>query len=173
MLFIYTEVLMDKISALFPVRKSLRLQNYDYAQVGGYFVTICSYQRKDIFGFVNSGTMNFNNIGQIVIDTWKQLSHRFPMITLDQFCLLPNHFHGIIFINTSIDPPRKVSLSRIIQCFKSLTTIEIHRSIRTVNYFIWQRGYIDRIIRNDKELNHIREYIVNNPTQWDLGKDNP
>jgi REP element-mobilizing transposase RayT len=84
-------------------RHSIRLPGYDYSQAGAYFITLCTYQRKCIFGeIVGAGfipaQMKLNEYGQIAYDQWQKLPERFENIELDAFAIMPNHIHGIIII---------------------------------------------------------------------------
>ncbi|MBN2546619.1 MAG: transposase, partial [Spirochaetes bacterium] len=95
---------------------------------------------------------------------------------LDEFIIMPNHIHGIIEItrrdvinhvptnekNPMLNP---YSLSAIIRWFKGRTTFEIHRFINQIN-FKWQSRFYDHIIRDDDDLNNIREYIIYNHLKW-------
>ena len=83
-------------------RRSIRLKNYDYSQAGYYFVTICCYQRQCLFGDIVNSLMQLNQYGEIVEQTYQWLSQRYPYLILDEWIIMPNHFHGIIVItNTS------------------------------------------------------------------------
>jgi putative transposase len=81
-----------------PRRRSIRLKDFDYAQAGAYFVTICSHNKKLLFGSVIEGKSIPNHLGNIVIDCWGLVPTHFPNIILDTFVLMPNHIHGIIMI---------------------------------------------------------------------------
>jgi putative transposase len=78
-------------------RHSIRLRGYDYSQEGAYFITICTHERKDLFGKVVDKVMRLNPTGDIVREVWGDLSRRFPGIQIDVSVVMPNHFHGIIF----------------------------------------------------------------------------
>ena len=80
-------------------RRSLRLQDYDYSQPGAYFVTICVKDRKCLLGSVTDGEMRLAKYGLIAAKSWQWLSSAYPYISLDEWTIMPNHFHGIIFIN--------------------------------------------------------------------------
>ncbi len=82
---------------------------------------------------------------------------------------MPNHIHFIIILNNESE--NKFIVTRIVVAFKSITTIELHK--KGLNYFKWQRSFYDRIIRNEKELYNIRQYIDQNPLRWELEKDKP
>ena len=79
-------------------RKPLRLPGYDYATPGAYFVTICANGRQNVFGEVINGEMRLDETGQIVSDVWRALPDRYPFIECDQFIVMPNHVHGIIWL---------------------------------------------------------------------------
>ena len=79
-------------------RRSIRLSGYDYSQSGAYFVTICSYQRQCVFGDIVNGQMHLNQYGDIVADTYQWLCQRYPFLHLDEWIIMPNHFHAIMVI---------------------------------------------------------------------------
>ncbi|WP_103670234.1 transposase [Pseudanabaena sp. BC1403] len=144
-------------------RQSIRLQGYDYAKEGIYFVTICCYQRQHLFGEIDNGEMKINLIGQIVAALWQKIPQHFPNVELDGFTLMPDHLHGIIIISESKE---KASLANIIQNFKSISSRKINRINKNYGISIWQRNYYERIVRTEQELTNLREYIKNNPANW-------
>ena len=79
-------------------RRSIRLPGYDYSQAGYYFVTICCHQRQRLFGKIVNRAMQLNQYGQIVAQTYQWLSSRYPYVYLDEWIVMPNHFHGIIVL---------------------------------------------------------------------------
>ncbi len=83
-------------------RKSIRLKDYDYSQAGGYYVTIVTQGRECLFGEIVNGEMMLNETGRMVLKWWNELPDKFPSITLGDFIIMPNHFHGIIFIHETI-----------------------------------------------------------------------
>jgi REP element-mobilizing transposase RayT len=85
-------------------RRSVRLQGYDYSQVGGYFVTICAAARECLFGEVVDGEMHLSAIGEIVADRWQIIPEHIPAVTLDAWVVMPNHMHGIIVITEEHGP---------------------------------------------------------------------
>ena len=177
-------------------RKPLRLQGYDYAQAGASYVTICTQQRTCLFGDVIKGEMVLNEAGQMIQQIWNDLPHHYPNVTLDAFVVMPNHVHGVLFIDDSLvgDGPRAVpildqgppqgatpttlSLIDLMHRFKSLTTAKYRHGVKTVGWLpfngkLWQQGYYDHIVRNEKDLDRIRQYIINNPLQWADDTENP
>src|SRR5262245_47759247 len=85
-------------------RKSIRLRGYDYSAPGRYFVTICAQEKACLFGGIASGQIELNDYGRIVESLWKELPQHFPLIELDRFIVMPNHFHAIVVI---VDPRAK------------------------------------------------------------------
>jgi REP element-mobilizing transposase RayT len=168
-------------------RRSIRLKGYDYSQAGAYFVTVCTQDRACLFGDVVDGAMRLNEVGQIVGACWRMIPGHFPNTELDGFVVMPNHVHGIIVITQRNlvrathasplqQPPRGLqcqSISAIIGSFKSAATKRIHALPRFANLPIWQRNYYEHIIRNEESLNHIRQYILDNPAWWAFDRDNP
>lgn len=77
-------------------RKSIRLSGYDYSQEGLYFITICTANRINIFGKIHNRIMSPNNIGEIAKNCWLEIPRHFPETILHEFCIMPNHIHGII-----------------------------------------------------------------------------
>ena len=162
-------------------RRSIRLKGYDYSQAGFYFVTICCHQRQRLFGKIVNGAIQLNKYGEIVEDEWLKSSIIRQEIELDEYVVMPNHFHGIVIINpvgvncrsplpSSAIPthpsmkPR--SLSSIMAGFKSAVTKKINIIRHAPGTPVWQRNYYEHIIRNERALNNIRQYIINNPLSW-------
>lgn len=82
---------------------SSRLKNYDYSSNGAYFVTICTKNRKHFFGDIIDGKMQLSEIGEIANDCWNQITYHFPFVQLGEFIVMPNHVHGILIIDKTID----------------------------------------------------------------------
>jgi REP element-mobilizing transposase RayT len=180
-------------------RRSIRLQTYDYAQRGAYFVTLCTYHRELM--------LEDPLVGRIVTNEWHKLARRFPGVHLDRFVVMPNHIHGIIWIIRTVGAQhstqasrgsrrttslggndsslryhaaplqpgviRRGSLGVIVRAFKSVTTKRINRLLSIRNRPLWQRNYYERVIRNDDEFQCIRQYIIDNPAEWAEDKNNP
>lgn len=182
-------------------RRSIRLGGYDYAQAGGYFVTICTQDRVCLFGDVVNGEMWLNGTGRIVHDEWMRTPVLRPRVTLDAFVVMPNHIHGIIILGDGHNAvndgatagrgtlqraptergsaverfgrPTSDSIPTIVRLFKSATTKRINRLRGTPGAPVWQRNYYEHIVRDDESLGRIRQYILNNPAQWASDRENP
>jgi REP element-mobilizing transposase RayT len=169
-------------------RRSIRLQGYDYSQNGAYFVTLCTQNRECLFGEIVNGEMILNEQGKIVEQCWNDLSNHYDNIELDAYVIMPNHFHGIIFITDTVDnvdnvgaihelprqqQRRKMLLPKIIGRFKMNSAKQINQIRNTPGIPVWQRNYYEHIIRDEKSLENIRNYIINNPLQWYYDDYNP
>jgi len=225
-------------------RRSIRLKDYDYSQDGAYFITICTQDRACLFGETADTNMQCNAAGQMATSEWLTLPKRFPIIRLDEFVIMPNHIHGILWINratvgaglvpalglapahgnratTRVAPTTDAhknatpvgaglvpahglvsahgpvpahplvpahgnrattrvapTVGDIVGTFKSLTTVAYIRGVETSGWptfrgRLWQRNYYEHIIRNDESLNQIRQYILDNPAQWAMDRENP
>ncbi len=176
-------------------RRSIRLKGYDYSQKGAYFVTICTHNRKCILGHVESRNIRLNGIGLMVQKAWLELPLYYKEIDIDEFVIMPNHLHGIILIvgagpracpkdgvnkgqPQGVAPTKALSLPDVMYSFKSLTTKRYidgveNKSWEAFDRHFWQRNYYEHVIRNEDDLNEIREYVSNNPLKWELDKENP
>lgn len=179
-------------------KNSLRLNNYNYSWAGAYFITICSYKKESLFGKISDHSMQLNNFGKIVQKCWNQIPAKYKNVKIGDFVIMPNHIHCIIWIVEAIhespetkqtihESPykngvirelplrgerRKMLLSKIIGRFKMNSSKLINNIRNSAGSHIWQRGYYDHIIRNDEDLNNIKQYIQNNPQNWDKDKNN-
>jgi len=166
-------------------RRSIRLKGWDYTTPGAYFVTTVVQGRTCL--------LDPPPVRAMVRAVWESLPERFPAVRLDEFVIMPNHVHFIVWITEGdarggggIPPvgadlvstpfadesaPSGVSLGRIVQTFKSITTVEYIRGVKRHGWApflgrLWQRNYYEHIIRNRQELQIIRRYICDNPARW-------
>ncbi|MEK7747595.1 MAG: transposase [Nitrospirota bacterium] len=165
-------------------RHSIRLRGYDYTQAGAYFVTICTQDRKCLLGDIMNEEMQLNDAGRIMANTWAWLATQYAYVELDAWIVMPNHLHGIIVILNddgrggsrtapTTQPVTRKPLGQLIGAFKTVSTKRINELSGSSGIPIWQRNYYEHIIRDEKSLQQIREYIINNPLQWELDQENP
>lgn len=181
-------------------RRNLRLKRYDYSLTGYYFLTICTEQRQCLFGDIANGTMELNLMGLAVERVWRAIPEHFPLAVLDEYVVMPNHVHGIIKLMpqsgsampkefqssmcsaNSVLPskrtsprrgPARGSISAIVGAFKSTAARRINELRDAPTRSIWQRNYYEHIIRSERSLLRIREYVTNNPLRWTLDRLNP
>ena len=172
-----------------------------------YFLTICIQSKLHWFGEIQNGKMKLSNFGKIIHNEWYKSFEIRTELFADEFVVMPNHIHGIVFlksndeIDDTVEPNGTVethdraslqknhthsslrknqrkpkSISSFVAGFKSATVREIDNLIDSNNLkiekfnrnnLLWQRNYWDKIIRNEKEYNHIAEYILTNPENWE------
>jgi REP-associated tyrosine transposase len=166
-------------------RRSIRLKGYDYSRAGIYFVTICSQNRAFLFGNVADGNILLNDAGRMIEKWYIELENKYPNVRCDQFVCMPNHVHFIIFnvgadlcVRPDSGAHAGAPLPEIVQWFKTMTTNEYIRCVKQHGWppfagKLWQRNYYEHIVRSENELNRIREYITNNPKQWESDRENP
>ena len=174
-------------------RRSVRVKGYDYTQAGAYFITLCLEGRQCLFGDIIDEGMKLNVLGEIVEAEWVRTATVRPDVELDAFVVMPNHVHGIIVLTNDtrdeegrgrathrvaptnasrLQGPATGSIGAIIGQFKSLTAKSINRQRCTPGAPIWQQNYYERVIRNERELEAAREYVVYNPSRWLLDEEN-
>ena len=163
-------------------RKPTRLKSYDYTQDGYYYVTLCTQDRVEWFGMIEDGKMILNGYGKIVSICWNDLPNHYANVKLDEYIIMPNHFHGIITIVGAGSPrPAPVTgaetaplrtLGQVVAYFKYQSTKQMNVLRRTPGLQIWQRNYYERVIRDKTELHNARQYIQNNPSQWATDPEN-
>ena len=135
----------------FYTRKRLRLKDFDYKTNGMYFITICTKNKKHLFGHINlenDATTILNNNGKTVEN------HITKIPEVINHTIMPNHIHLILELNNS-----NRDLYNIIRVFKSYVSKEL-------GFSPWQRSFHDRIIRNEKEFEYIWDYVKHNPERW-------
>lgn len=189
-------------------RRSIRLKHYDYTQAGAYFVTICAHDRECLFGEIvemaenNPGEcrkagechsplreMVINELGRIVQDEWVRSAEIRAEIELGEFVVMPNHFHGIVYIaddrrgdrpvaltmpaTPTMPGPQQKSIGAMLAGFKSAVTTRINETRNSPGVPVWQRNYYEHVIRDEANYNRIAEYIAINPQRWVEDKLHP
>ncbi len=141
--------------------------------------------------------MFLSEYGHLAKKYWEAIPEHFDNVVLDMFVIMPNHIHGIIFLENNVDGGDVVAIinrqthnniselhtnradnirpygliSGIIKSFKWAVSKNGKQFFPNLQ-FSWKKSFHDRIIRNDKELEDIREYIQNNPINWALDEEN-
>jgi REP element-mobilizing transposase RayT len=177
-------------------RRSIRLPNYDYSQVGAYYVTIVTWHREYLFGEVLNGEMKLSKFGLVAKGQWEKLPKRFPNIELGAYVIMPTPMHGIIAIihgrgtagnrndfdgessrraptPERFQKPVKGSLPTIVRSYKSSVAYRINLMRGTQGVPVWQRNYYEHIIRDEQDLQNKTDYIEANPMLWDEDDENP
>lgn len=153
-------------------KKPNRLPGYDYRQPGAYFVTLCRHDPRISLGEVVAGEMVPNAVGRMILAEWQALAIAAPGIGLDGVMLMPDHLHGIVMLGTDPEVPTWPSLGEVVARFKNSSNKRYFDKVRDgiwppIDRRVWQLRYHDRVIRSDRELDRVREYIAANPARWE------
>ena len=157
----------------------MRLRGYDYSGVGAYFITVCVDERRLAFGRACEETIALNLYGKIVAHEWEQTALMRERVELDEWVVMPNHFHGLLWFT---EPPLQThngpksglwrapdSLGSLVGGWKGAVSSAIKKQREAKGWpqiTVWQRGYHDHIVRDERELEFIRRYIRENPARW-------
>jgi REP element-mobilizing transposase RayT len=173
-------------------RKTMRLPAFDYSSPCAYFFTVVTQGRVSLFGNLVADEMELSAPGRDVVGVWVGLSARFATVELDEFILMPNHAHGIVWLNgesvthgegaASSAPTTgrvrradraigAITLGKVMRAFKSLSARAVNERLHRSGS-LWQRGYYERVSRSERELHDIRQYILHNPAQWVFDREN-
>ncbi|MGH3089021.1 MAG: transposase [Rubrobacteraceae bacterium] len=169
------------------------MRNYDYSCAGAYFVTVCAVDQGRLFGEVSDGEMEENDYAEAVRHCWEDLPDHYPHAALDAFVIMPNHIHGIVVLTgrspvptdgeradderagfkpapTGGAPPRH-GLPEIVRALKTYSARRINALRGTPGAAVWQRGYYEHVVRDERDMERIREYIVSNPRNWQKDRE--
>ncbi len=161
-----------------PKRKDIRLKNYDYSSPGAYFVTICTEKRKNLFwhsdfdpetfswcsvgaNCVRPQNLPLSKFGNIVLNELENWNQAYPAVSLYSYVVMPNHLHIMVVISADEyeRPQVALTLERMVKQFKGAVTKKIGRTI-------WQKSFIEHVIRNEKDYETRSNYIYENPLRW-------
>lgn len=160
-----------------PKRKRVHLKEFDYATPGGYFATICTKDRRRLFGddpiLVGRGPCAPPcNAGEIAAYWIMRISEKFPSWTVDNWVVMPNHVHLLLQAHASAAAGHAgPALQDVIGWYKTMTTNTFIRAVKAgeippFDGAVWQRSYYDHVIRNEREYLQVWQYIDDNPAQW-------
>lgn len=165
--------------------ETIRLKNWDYSNEGYYFITICTKNNQCLFGEIINQKMILSDVGEIAYQNWLDIPNHFSNVELDEFVIMPNHIHGIMVLNSnkedstnSIDLSKDTFFSKIASKKNSLSVIirtykaSVSRNCKINNLFMdWLPRFYENIIRDERALENIRGYIINNPINWEKDKN--
>jgi REP element-mobilizing transposase RayT len=158
-------------SHMLQQRKHIRLRNFSYASSNAYFITICVKYFQPLLGSIKNGICGLSEIGCVAALNLQNIPDHYPHASLDEYIIMPNHLHCILFINRpdhfhiSNDFGRTVagSVSTIIGHVKGAVTKWSRENKISLQ---WQPRFYDHVIRDEKEYRAIKNYIINNPRNW-------
>ena len=138
----------------FPVRKNPRMKNFDYTSPNYYFITICTHEKKWLFGLPGK----LSACGEIAKECFLEIEKHFSNTKVDKWTVMPNHIHGIIIL------PGGADLSAVIGLYKAAVTKKIHQMQPELK--VWQTSFHDHVIRNQADYERIWQYIDANVARW-------
>ena len=169
-----------------PDRSSIRLPKFDYSQPGCYFITICAFRMRCLFGRIENAHVLLSQTGFAVRARWIDVPHHFPNVDIDAFVVMPNHFHGIVVVKErarravplqdrgeAFQHPMPASIPTIVRSFKASVTRHVRSQSRKSDIEVWQSNYFERVIRDGPEFAKNSHYICCNPAMWHIDVDNP
>ena len=151
-------------------RKNIRLKDFNYNSEGAYFITICTQNKICLLSHIMQTTVldtpkiHLTKYGEIANKVILQLSDFYNNVSVENFVIMPNHVHLLLFINYSSTTPPETSpqnsiISRFISTFKRFCNKEFGENI-------WQKRSYDHIIRNTSDFDEHLKYIYENPIRW-------
>ena len=144
----------------YPSRKSTRLPCYDYSQNNYYFITICTQDKRCLFGTVKEHGI----YGKIAAESLNEIEQHYSYVRIDKYVVMPNHVHLILVIENDISG-RNTDMNMIIGQYKSGVSRKIHCIEPGIQ--VWQRSFHDHVIRGEMDYQKIWQYIDTNPMRWD------
>lgn len=154
-----------------PKRKAIRIGDYDYSTPGAYFITVCTANRAKIFwdrvgaDIIRPQNVPLSAAGKIVVQAIQQIPNHYENVSVDKYCIMPDHIHMILRIESDIG-------GRIISAPTVSTVVgSMKRWVsRQVGKPIWQKSFYDHGIRNQQDYDEIWQYIENNPLKYALNR---
>lgn len=170
-----------------PDRQSIRRKGWDYTSSGCYFVTINAHKSRAVFGSVVNGRVVLTEAGRIAEDEWRRSEVLRKEVELDEFVIMPNHMHGIVWLKGSdasqgldasspcapqFGKPIAGALGTVVGAYKAAVTREVHRrglmhQARPGASAVWHRNYWDVIVMDESALENVRNYIRFNPQNYE------
>ncbi len=155
----------------------------DYSQPGAYFVTICAFQKQNLFGTVENGRVYLSPIGEIARACWVNIPNHFSGVNVSTFVVMPNHMHGILAIVErarravplrneerleAFRGPVPGSVPTIVRSYESSVTKLVRDRVGNRMMQVWQSNYFERVLRDGDEFANASRYILENPSMWHL-----
>lgn len=150
-----------------PMRKQIRLTEYDYSTANAYFITICTNNRINLFWKGAGIFMDcpedilLTELGEIVQRSIEAIPKYYPAISVDHYVIMPNHVHLLLQIHSDSNGRSLIAptISTVVRLMKGTVS-------KQAGFSVWQKGFYDHLIRNDKDYEETWNYIEGNPGRW-------
>lgn len=161
----------ERVNSTPNTTRRLRLKGFDYRTPGFYFITICQKSRHHLFARIDHGDLRLLLPGQMARDVTSEVDTRFSNARVDASVVMPNHVHLLFGMNLDERTVNPDSVIDVVEWWKTQTTNRYIWGVRNYGWprydgSLWQEGYHDRIVRDQRELEYIRYYIEQNPKRW-------
>ncbi len=147
-------------------RKENRLKDFDYSSCGTYYITVCTKEKKNLFGSIVGAPIGrpsceLSDYGNIVDEAINNIENKYAVTRVDKYIIMPDHIHLLLTIlpNESGRPMGAPTIPNIINQLKGYVS-------KKVGFSVWQKLYYDHIIRDQKDYETKWKYIENNPIVW-------
>ncbi len=155
----------------YPARKKIRIDGYDYATAGAYFITVCTANRENLFwdtvkipcdpvgaDIIRPLKIPLSKIGALAEEAISQIAEHYENISVDNYCIMPDHIHLLLRIE-SIKGGVTVEISTVVGSLKRWVSRQVGRPI-------WQKSYFDHVIRGQRDYDGTWQYIEENPLKY-------
>ncbi len=150
-----------------PKRKQIRLTEYDYRMPNAYFITVCTRKKRNLFwenvgaGIARPEDVRLSPAGMAAQAAILEIPRRYSSLTVDCYVVMPNHVHLLLQINSDASgrPMVAPTISRVVQQMKGAAS-------KQAGFSLWQKGFYDHVIRNEKDYEEVWKYIEGNPGKW-------
>jgi putative transposase len=147
---------VDKFQNKYRIQ-SIRLRNWDYGWDGVYFITLCTINRTCFFGNIINGKLAVSEIGLLAKKFWLKIPDHFSFVSLNAFCIMPNHIHGILTISKNEKTDKFRSNDNIVEtrhCLVSTTSnlLNVTKSRGQLRYQNQGRNTLSSIIGSYKSV---------------------
>lgn len=153
--------------------RRVRLVGYDYSYPGYYFLTMCAFERQALFGVIASEKMTLSASGDMINDLITESEQRFGTVSVDCSVVMPNHIHLLLGMSVRLSNEQgQDTVSDIVKWFKSASVRRYGLGVKNLQWpryqgRLWQQGFHDHIVRNERELETLRAYVRNNVYMWE------
>ena len=151
-----------------PTRKPNRLTGFEYNTPHAYFITVCTKNRQHLLWDTvgapigRPSPLPLSSLGKIVEQAISGIPNHYPMITVDQYTIMPNHIHLLLQIHADeIGRPMVApTISTVVNQLKGIAS-------KQAGFPLWQKGFYDHVIRNETDYAEVWNDIAGNPLKWE------
>ncbi len=147
-------------------RKNKRLKDFDYSSCGTYYITVCTKDKKRLFGNIVGAPIGrpsceLSDCGNVVYEAINNIEKKYMGIRVDKYIIMPDHIHLLLTIlpDESGRPMGAPTIPNVINQLKGYVS-------KKIGFPVWQKLYYDHVIRDQEDYETKWKYIENNPVSW-------